>query len=148
MWGLVASRFGLTASLTTAAVLLIGTAVSMVVLPLRPNPGSDTRCRRMIASTDSQQFHLRQALRQCVDLPASASRVSASPATACHRAHRNRVLVVNGKERIQPASRSRVPSRSGTDGGPRAQNQRLCQRLKVDVSLSCASAPPCAWRSV
>ncbi|HTH86619.1 MFS transporter [Mycobacterium sp.] len=39
VWGLVASRFGLTASLTTAAVLLIGTAVSMVVLPLLPEPG-------------------------------------------------------------------------------------------------------------
>jgi MFS family permease len=36
VWGLVASRFWLTASLTTAAVLLIGTAVSIVVLPLLP----------------------------------------------------------------------------------------------------------------
>jgi MFS family permease len=39
VWGLLASRFGLTASLTTAAVLLIGTAVSMVVLPLLPETG-------------------------------------------------------------------------------------------------------------
>jgi MFS family permease len=39
VWGFVASRFGLTASLTAAAVLLIGTAVSMVVLPLLPETG-------------------------------------------------------------------------------------------------------------
>src|SRR5262245_1359760 len=39
VWGLVASHFGLTASLTTAAVLLIGTAVSIVVLPLLPETG-------------------------------------------------------------------------------------------------------------
>jgi predicted MFS family arabinose efflux permease len=36
VWGLVASLFGLTASLTVAAVLLIGTAASIGVLPLRP----------------------------------------------------------------------------------------------------------------
>jgi MFS family permease len=39
VWGLVASHFGLTASLSTAAVLLIGTAVSIVVLPLLPETG-------------------------------------------------------------------------------------------------------------
>jgi MFS-type transporter involved in bile tolerance (Atg22 family) len=39
VWGLVASRFGLSASLTTAAVLLIAAAVSMVVLPLLPETG-------------------------------------------------------------------------------------------------------------
>jgi hypothetical protein len=37
VWGLVAG-FGLTASLTTAAVLLIATGVSVVVLPLLPEP--------------------------------------------------------------------------------------------------------------
>jgi MFS family permease len=36
VWGLVASRFGLTASLTAAAVLLIATAASHSVLPLLP----------------------------------------------------------------------------------------------------------------
>jgi MFS family permease len=39
VWGLVASRFGLSASLTTAALLLIAAAVSMVVLPLLPETG-------------------------------------------------------------------------------------------------------------
>jgi MFS family permease len=39
VWGLVASRFGLTASLTTAAILLVGTAVSVALLPLLPETG-------------------------------------------------------------------------------------------------------------
>ena len=39
VWGLVASRFGLTASVTAAAVLLIATAASVGVLPLLPETG-------------------------------------------------------------------------------------------------------------
>jgi hypothetical protein len=41
VWGLVASRFGLTASLTAAAVLLIATAASHSVLPLLPGTADE-----------------------------------------------------------------------------------------------------------
>jgi MFS family permease len=40
VWGLIASDFGVTTSLTVAAVLLVGTAVSVVALPLLPETGT------------------------------------------------------------------------------------------------------------
>jgi hypothetical protein len=56
----------------------------------------------MIASTDSQQFHLRQALRQCVDLLGERiARLGLAGDLRAIALDRNRVLVVNGKERVQ-----------------------------------------------
>ena len=45
VWGLVASTFGLAASLTAAAILLVGTAASHTVLPLLPATDDDPRAQ-------------------------------------------------------------------------------------------------------
>src|SRR5262249_50541357 len=87
VWGLVASHFGLTASLTTAAVLLIGTAVSMVVLPLLPETGiaqpspSDGHVSRLAAVSSPPGA---AAGCGCAPRAHRASRPRRRP--ACHRA--------------------------------------------------------------
>ena len=43
VWGVVASRFGLVASLTASAVLLVVASVSVAVLPLLPETGDEQR---------------------------------------------------------------------------------------------------------
>ena len=43
VWGVVASRFGLVASLTASAVLLVVASVSVAVLPLLPETGDGQR---------------------------------------------------------------------------------------------------------
>jgi hypothetical protein len=40
VWGLIASHFGVSASLTVAAVMLFATAASVAVLPLLPDTGT------------------------------------------------------------------------------------------------------------